>query len=1284
MNRTFKTIWNAVRGAYVTVNENVAGASQKSGSAKAAVLAVAVAAAMTAGAAQAAATYVDGNADGFQLSQQNEQNYTYDFVASTIRLESPNSASEGTAKFTFSQANVENIRKVAGFENFGVDGDQLQYPRDIWSSAAGIQVRSSQTAADAFSLSKVDVDVAMDEGVENTDLVGIFHDAGVLSVTGPASIKVNNDVTGTALGYVLDNNHDGEDSAVARKANFAETVTIEASTRVEGGVAAGVYMRANAKDLPVITFSKATTITANAASGEAGGLILNYSDNTSNAATSVAKDGSISTSDLTINAAGGRAAAAILVDVGEVKVNGKADIKASGSDNSYGIALRGDGKAIFNGDTTVTAANALYLTQKGALTGFGDDGLAPGFEKDSSKDYEYGQQSSGKAAAEFNGTTTLNGALTQEAGTTITNNGSMTVAGNVAIGGDFANNGTLKIDTATSLDLTGKLNVGSKGKLVTTSAQIFTTALNENGTSTNADSLKYGAEHLVFTKGSSLDVTDAKFNIDYSKSAAALVSGSTVHFTGTLVDADGSEKTDVKFDDMSEGTVFDKVQIDVKPNESGATVTIDKNVGGQLILAGDAAKLEISANKNLTITGTTDNKEIVQFDGDGTVDINGSLTLGKTGGDTKGTLSATLNIKSSGGLTVQGGSFTLDSVKLDVDAGKSTEISINDGASLTFKELTAATGEHIIKGAVNVGKLIAEGAKDALIRIGTDEGSDARKGSLTVAEGGLKGLKFFLDPTWVDGMEVTDASNLILNQTSVDGQIVVGQNSYVVLGADNDDAFLKLVADGKLTWGGENGTLAAVYVAQPITIDKTTGSLTVDSTLTGSTYKTTDGESKIAETGSVIFAAGSTLVADVTKNGDKPAITVEDGAAITVDKKSKAVVIAEKGQSFKLTNKEKVNQNAWNKVGESLISANPLVKFEVDADGTIKTDAEDAEDAFGGLMQGAALMNAGADTDYVKGLVTDATGKKSLAQRAREFDAAMNPAGALGVFTTGKDRSTELRDAVRTHAGASNGLWAQITGGKTKLKGISTGAQDLDLDTTAYGLAIGGEGVVSNVTLGGAFTAGSGKTENDSVSGKDDFDYYGLSFYAKTEIQGVELTGDVSATWLKSNLTVGGAADVDADTTTAVYSLGVQAQKTFDLGVNVTPFVGVDVYHVKSDGFTTAHGVSVDDSDATIVEFPIGAKISKAFETSSGFSVAPAFSLAVVPTVGSKDIDSKVKFAGAESTYNFTFADDVKIRSQFGLEAQKENLTFGIQAGYDWGNEERSAASVQLRAKYAF
>ena len=55
MNKTFKTIWNAVRGAYVTVNETVAGASQRGGAAKAVVLSLTAAAALTTGSSVSAA-----------------------------------------------------------------------------------------------------------------------------------------------------------------------------------------------------------------------------------------------------------------------------------------------------------------------------------------------------------------------------------------------------------------------------------------------------------------------------------------------------------------------------------------------------------------------------------------------------------------------------------------------------------------------------------------------------------------------------------------------------------------------------------------------------------------------------------------------------------------------------------------------------------------------------------------------------------------------------------------------------------------------------------------------------------------------------------------------------------------------------------------------------------------------------------------------------------------------------------------------------------------------------
>lgn len=1553
MNKTFKTIWNAVRGAYVTVNETVCGASQKSGSVKLAVLTVAAAAALSAGdVVQASPDYVTSKVGDFNLSKQDEGD-ALDLIASKILLDEQSGATDGTVQFTFAGANVAAIQAVNGFSGF--DKTNVGSISDIFSGAAGIHVRSTKADNNSFTLNNVNVTVGMQAGVSESELFGVWHDSGIVTVSDAATISVSNDATDIAMGYAFDSIHDNErPTPSSRQTTFTDTASISASSSVDGAWAAGIYMRANALDKPSLTFKKDAEISAHAASGEAGGIILNYSDYDSNNSTDGAQGGSVvfeDTSALTVEASG-KAAVGVLVDVGSLIVNGKADIKASGTKNEYGIVIRGHGKATFNGETEVKAKNALVLTPEDEL-----DGL----NWANNEIYNFGYQTPRQPVAEFNGKTTLNGKVSLGDNTTLKIGGDVTVNGdyvsngvtsgsgsltiingqktvftqasnavsaqtstlkdiNVSLqlgkltisGGEVTNNANMLIsetlaitgnavfingsasdgtddiwvkkitldegstlrqtggmhfqegvvggtwaeeskefydldgniagdnttelllklgledtdapaeqklelagghfttvgsnekaqvkevellknysvaytkgtydyskftvntdgnrtdgdknlriagasvttDTLTltagsaavesgslsaaklisngkfemsvadagtlavksfqgqqngdftliagkmgveALDLTsGKLTIVGTATLATSSGQIFKTGLDAEGKGESAGSKNW--ENLVFT-GGTLTLTDEKYNANYADSVKDILGSDTqVTYLGELV---GGLTLDQA---ASIGGVHANTEIDATGNvDNDGTVSVKADVGGKTIDVGSASKVEVTSNTTLTLVGSSGD-ELINFSstGDKAVDIQGTLKLGSVSVETSGKLTSTVNVE--GTVAVENGSFDLTKLTtgttssttaaievnkgslnvgtLELNNGKAT-ISVSDDAKMKVDELAAKAGEHIITGAVEVGKL-AQDAANALIQIGTT-GKSGLKGALTIAEGGLKGLKFFLDPTWKDGMEVTDASSLRIAETNVDGQIVVGQNSYVSLGTTDDSAFVQLFNDGTLTWGGENGTLAAVYVAKPITI-ASTGSLVVDASL-----ETVPANDPTA--GSVTFAAGSVLVANVKnfKDGDT-AITVDNGASITVAETSKAVVIAEAGQTFQLTSSDDVNKNYWNKAGDTLISANKLVSFNVGADGKITTEAEDAEDVFAGLMQGAALANAGAASDneavksYAEALLTDTTGKKSNAQIAREFDAAMNPAGTLGVFTTAKDRSTELRDAVRAHAGngTANGLWAQVTGGKTKLKGISTGAQDLDLDTDAYGLAVGGEAAVQNITLGAAFMGGSGKTENDSVAGKDDFNYYGLSLYAKTQVQGIDLEGDLSAAWLKSDLMVGGAADVDTDTTTAVYSLGIQAKKTFNLGVDVTPFIGMDVYHIKSDGFTTNHGVSIEDANATIVEFPIGAEVKKAFQTSSGFSVAPSFSLAVVPTVGSKDIDGKVRFAGAESTYNFTSADDVKVRSQLGIEAQKDNFTLGLAAGYDWGNEERSAASVQLRAKYAF
>lgn len=867
-----------------------------------------------------------------------------------------------------------------------------------------------------------------------------------------------------------------------------------------------------------------------------------------------------------------------------------------------------------------------------------------------------------------------------------------------AEGGDFKlTGGTMDVG---SIDLTqGVLTIGGSGTLATGSDQIFMYGLGADGKVTNAGGLKHG-NNLVFETNSSLTLNDKFYNFDYVNGAKDALGANnksmTVIFSGKLVDDFGNVRDETGIDSVPDGTVHEETDIAAKANASGI-VTIDKSVGGQTLVVDKGNKVALTDGKTLTIVGTDNaSGELINFkDAKGdkivtAVGEKGGITLGSESGMKQGTLSATVDLTQNATLTAQNGTFTVEAVKaqsanIAVTGGELTVNKLDvSGASAISSGVTGKTkvaelsvgkdGTTTVTGAVSADKIVAAG--NAVINIGktgtAEEGG--MRGDLTIGEGSIKGLTFFLDPTWVEGKEVTDASRLVLNRTTVDGNVIVGENSYVVLGTDSDAEFVKLFNDKTLTWGkGEGRTLAAAYVAKPI--DVTAGSLVVEGTLTSAPAN--------EAAGTVKFAAGSVLVADVTDlTTDKALIT---GTTFDVDAASKAVIIGQlkNGETYKLTTD--ADSNFWN-TEETLVAGNKLWDFTVNEDGSFTTKLTDAALVYGDLMQGHELANAATEAGNAYGneLLTETEGLSNAAIAAR-FDAAMNTAGAAAVFTTAYDRASELRDAVRGEAleGEGNRLWAQVTGGKTKLNGLSSGAQSIHVDTDAYGLVVGGDVALSNGVLGAAFTAGTGDSENDDVGVKDDFDFYGLSVYGKTSVGGIDLLADGSMTFVKSDLTMGGVADVDTDTTTAVYSLGVQAQRTWDYVVAITPFVGMDIYHVRGDGYDNGHGAQVDDAHATAVEFPIGATIAKAFET-NGFKLSPNFSFAVVPTVGDRDIDSKVRFAGAESTYNFTFADDVKVRTNLGFAAEKDNFRFGLNAGYDWGNEERSATKLMLNAQYRF
>lgn len=816
----------------------------------------------------------------------------------------------------------------------------------------------------------------------------------------------------------------------------------------------------------------------------------------------------------------------------------------------------------------------------------------------------------------------------------------------------------------------GKLLVTENGALSTTTGQIFTVALNADGTNAaEANALKYSADSLLFIEGGSLALTDAKYNRDYADTATGVFKNAykdgSIAFTGQLVDASGDVEESVDIGDVNDGQIFEKTDVTAKADETGK-VEVDKSFGGRTLQLGKGvASVDVTNGNTLTLVGSSEGGELVAYEGDKAPALNvaGGLALGSETADVKGSISAAIDLSGKDGLTVKNGSFTL----ADVTVSGETKLDAGKAGKLDVTKLTLAN-DVTVSGDVTVDTLAAKQATSL----------DVTGGNLTVAKGSLKDVSVtvgtsaaaaYAAANETPAASSTDATTFAFGGTTLEGSVTADANGVVALGTTDLTAFHSVFSEGFGTWSADT---AAAFVAGPVKVEEK-GSLHVG-----------------ASNAQVAFGKDSVLVADITgMTADDTLITADSFA---VDSGSVAYLVGsvkDGSATFNLTSDDAAAY--WN-TAETLKSGSAMLEVAFDDEGKWTVANVNAAEAYGNLMQGHALADAGyrsqgAERDYAQALLTDTTGLSNAAVAAR-FDAAMNPGGTLAVFTTAFDRASDLRRVVRDEAAAASTesrLWARVTGGMTKLDGISTGAQALDVETDAYGLAVGAESMLGDWKLGGAFTAGTGDTDNDDVAAKDEFDFYGLSLYGKKSIGAYDVLFDATAAWVKSDLKVNGVADLTTDTTTSVYGLGAEVRRTADLGaVKLTPFVGANLYYVTSDGYTTNHGVRVDDADATAVEFPIGAELSAAFDTAGGIRLAPAFSLAVVPTAGDTEVDQTVAFAGATSSYRFTFADDVKVRSNLALTAEAGDFAFGLKAGFEWGDEERGATTFSLNAAYRF
>lgn len=1189
------------------------------------------------------------------------------------------------------QKTFDAVRGTTGFETFGQSKGRF----DV-SYLSGATIFNNQTAAVTLENASISAKVEGISGNPYVEVAGVTQYNGSTAFTGDTTTissssdlqsEPGRDWDSVVYGFEIENPI-GK-SNWRRTATFsADTTTIKAiSTATTNGInALGVYFAADSLDVPAITFARGqTTVTAeNQMRGDewAYGILMHNSDGNS-----VDTDAKISVNEgasLTINAKGGETVG-IYADDGVFVSDGTLTINANGlGKDTVGIFALGNANLTFNGTTTVTATTTAsdakakaYALRVQLAEQIPEGMIYEGQVFEEAKLFPTRENFN----VTFNGVTTLTGDVYVGRGMTVTmNNDQTTVNGNLDLKGringegqltlngggavdklavlaqealsfqkgKFSSAGTIRADTITigsgvSLKVTG-------GTLTSSSSQFFTNSLGQDGKTTEAGGLKEG---LTVT-GGTLVVNDAKWNLDYSKDVAGILSqngnAGTATFTGELVDSDGQTVTELNAGDVAAG--FSATSVNVKVSEN-----IDKNIGSKSISVQTGETVKVKEGNTVTLFGSANSngQELVQFEngtGATAVKVAGTLQLGGTAvSDLQGTISHEVELTSEDAtLAVDAGTFHVDTV--------------------------SGTGT---------------------IEVGNDESA----GTLSVANLSHEGL-IFLDPSWKDGEEIEDGSFLTAEDFAADGklnaQIVVGQNSTVVFGGTKDDA-IKAFKQTGLNYGGgiADDVTAVFYTAKAFDISESEkavirvdGSLTSESTLPSLTA----GFFTVADKG-LVMIDGKAL-------GDEPAIkakTIEfaEGSHIRIvnlTKDSAGTLMA----AGTLSITEDVIKDA--KSSSAMVS---LVLTPKEGNLSYETELKRAEDVFVGFY-GNSWMNMLYQSGENHTESADKTarflsrmgeyGRYGIASASQAVDVgnqAMALAATAGVYNVALDssklmnRSLERRMTLADNFDRTKGLtvWADVFGTTNQADSLyGDGGYDMDL----YGGVLGADvEVVPGAVLGAALTVGTGDggSKDAAIDVDNDADFFGLSVYGSHRIGNCNGMIDIGWMHTKSDLSatafgmsIGDEVKADA------FTIGFGAEHLMKFGsVNVVPHVGIRWTRLDVDGYEGAF--KTDDDTMNIFTLPIGVAFSGNLNA-GGWKLAPMVDLAVVPSFGDDEAESKVRWQGVSETVKTQVVDDAPFQASLGINAQNGNWTIGASYDLGVGGDDRLDNAFTVRARYAF
>ena len=290
----------------------------------------------------------------------------------------------------------------------------------------------------------------------------------------------------------------------------------------------------------------------------------------------------------------------------------------------------------------------------------------------------------------------------------------------------------------------------------------------------------------------------------------------------------------------------------------------------------------------------------------------------------------------------------------------------------------------------------------------------------------------------------------------------------------------------------------------------------------------------------------------------------------------------------------------------------------------------------------------------------------------KAFEQATGGNATAGVLNVAYDANAQVTDAIVRHQlseHAGMGVWADVFYAKNEAKEIYG---DFGYSADIYGGVLGFDYTAAcGGTLGAALTVGTADADSEGgvLSTSLSSDFVGLSVYASKDFSGLNVKADLGYIDFSNDFT--GLGDA-SDATTITFGVRGDFTAYQNGAFSVVPHMGLRYTRIDTDAVAFN-----DEQNMNVLEAPIGVKFAGTFEA-TGWKLVPSYDFTIVPQLGDKEVEA------------FGTAGDITILSGglfnnvLGVEAVKDNMSFGLNASYGFGPDDRANTQVNANFRYHF